>query len=85
MIAGAMIALAFSHMDSNTYDIHEIEKRIYSSSSIALVCGIVFSMIVLFIISRKIIKDISKIGMYLNEKEAQHNLLKSPNSTEWLI
>ena len=80
MIAGAMIALAFSHMDSNTYDVHEIEKRIYSSSSIALVSGIVFSMIVLFIISRKIIMDISKIGMYLSEKEAQHNLLKSPNS-----
>ena len=36
-------------------------------------------MIILFAISRKIIKDITKIGQYLSEKEAQHNLLK-PNS-----
>lgn len=80
MIVGAILALSFAHMDSSTYDVHEIEKRIYSSSSIALVSGIVVMMIILMILSRKIIKDISKIGMYLSEKEAKHNLLKSPNS-----
>ena len=50
MIVGAMVALMFAHMDSNTYDVHDIEKRIYSDSSIAMVSGIVTMMVVLMIV-----------------------------------
>lgn len=76
MIVGSMTALSFSSKHSVTYNIDDIKERLLSKSSLATLTVVFALMTVCYILSYRIIKDITFISPYFSEKEAEECLLK---------
>jgi hypothetical protein len=61
MLSGATLAMVFTSKDVTKYDIHGLEERLLSKTGLFTFFINVGLMILTYIISFKIIKDIMKI------------------------
>ena len=76
MLSGATLAMVFTSKDVTKYDIHGLEERLLSKTGLFTFFINVGLMILTYIISFKIIKDIMKIWVHLSNEQAALWMLK---------
>lgn len=72
MIAGSMLALAFTSKHTEKYDIRAMKHRLLSVVSIATLVIIFFMMATFYLLSFRIIRDIKKMSKYFTAEQREN-------------